>query len=61
MDKRDSPKLAPNDDEVGRDTRDQLDDASRAGLHRALIESERDVQAGRLVDAADVLRQLRQL
>jgi hypothetical protein len=42
-------------DEI-RDSPDQLDDASRADLHRALIESERDVQAGRLVDAADVLR-----
>jgi len=45
-------------DEI-RDMPDQLDDASRADLHGALIESERDVQAGRLVDAANVLRQLR--
>jgi hypothetical protein len=46
-------------DEI-RDSPDQLDDASRADLHCALIESERDVQAGRLVDAAEVLRELRQ-
>lgn len=38
---------------------DWLDDADRAALHQALHESESDVAAGRLVDAAEVLRDLR--
>ena len=59
MNTRDSAKPAWNDDNVGRDMPDQLDDASRTDLHRALIESESDAQAGRLVDAGDVLRELR--
>ena len=41
------------------DPGDWLDDADRAALHAALCESDADVAAGRLVDAADVLKALR--
>ncbi|MGE3345183.1 MAG: hypothetical protein AB7L71_17320 [Vicinamibacterales bacterium] len=41
------------------DPGDWLDDADRAFLHAALAQSEADVAAGRLVDAADVLKELR--
>ena len=41
------------------DPGDWLDDADRAALHVALAQSEADVKAGRLVDAADVLKGLR--
>lgn len=41
------------------DPGDWLDDADRAALHAALRESNADVAAGRLVDATDLLRQLR--
>jgi hypothetical protein len=41
------------------DPGDWLDDADRAALHQALGQSELDVAAGRLVDAADVLRELK--
>ena len=41
------------------DPGDWLDDAGRAALHAALAESNADVAAGRLVDAADILRELR--
>jgi hypothetical protein len=41
------------------DPGDWLDDADRAALHAALAQSQADVAAGRLVDAADVLRDLR--
>ena len=41
------------------DPGDWLDDTERAALHAALVESEGDVAAGRLVDAAEVLRGLR--
>ncbi len=41
------------------DPGDWLDDANRAALHEALAQSEADVKAGRLVDAADVLKGLR--
>jgi len=41
------------------DPGDWLDDADRAALHQALGQSELDVTAGRLVDAADVLRELK--
>jgi hypothetical protein len=40
------------------DPGDWLDDVDRARLHDALQESERDVEAGRLVSAEDVLREL---
>jgi hypothetical protein len=38
---------------------DDLDDEDRRRLHAALDESEDDVQAGRVRDAADVLADLR--
>lgn len=41
------------------DPGDWLDDADRAGLHQALGQSESDVASGRLVDAAEVLRELK--
>jgi len=41
------------------DPGDWLDEDSRAALHRALLASEEDVQAGRLIDADVVLRELR--
>lgn len=41
------------------DPGDWLDDADRAALHAALAHSQADVDAGRLVDAADILKRLR--
>lgn len=41
------------------DPGDWLDDADRAALHKALRESDADVDAGRLVDAAEILKDLR--
>ena len=41
------------------DPGDWLDDSDRAALHAALAQSEADVSAGRIVDAADVLKGLR--
>lgn len=41
------------------DPEDQLDDADREALYKLLEESEEDVKAGRLIDAADVLKGLR--
>ncbi len=41
------------------DPGDWLDAADRAALHKALAESQADVDAGRLFDAADVLNELR--
>ena len=41
------------------DPGDWLSDADRAALHEALIQSEADVKAGRLVDAETILRELR--
>lgn len=41
------------------DPGDWLDDADRAALHEALRESDADVAAGRLVDAAEVLKELK--
>jgi hypothetical protein len=41
------------------DPGDWLDEADRAALHDALRQSESDVEAGRLVTAEDVLRELR--
>ena len=43
------------------DPGDWLDDAHRALLHDALGQSDRDVEAGRLISAEDVLRELRSL
>jgi hypothetical protein len=41
------------------DPGDWLDDADRAALHQALRESDADVAADRLVDAEEILRELR--
>ena len=41
------------------DPGDWLDDADRAALHDALRQSDADLEAGRLVSAEDVLRELR--
>ena len=41
------------------DDDDGLDDAEREELHKALADSQEDIKAGRLVDAADVLKGLR--
>ena len=41
------------------DPGDWLDEADRAALHDALLQSEDDVKGGRLVSAEDVLRELR--
>ena len=42
------------------DPGDWLDEADRKALHRALAQSETDVAAGRLMDAAAVIRGLRE-
>lgn len=41
------------------DPGDWLDDEDRAALHAALAQSRADVEAGRLLDAAEVLEGLR--
>jgi hypothetical protein len=41
------------------DPGDWLADADRAALHEALRQSDADVAAGRLVDAQEILRELR--
>ena len=41
------------------DPGDWLNEADRAALHEALRESDADVATGNLVDAGDVLRELR--
>jgi len=41
------------------DPGDWLDDEDRAALREALVSSEADVAAGRLVDAEEVLKELR--
>ena len=41
------------------DPGDWLDDDDRSALHQALKDSQEDVEAGRLIDAAVVLRELR--
>ena len=40
------------------DPGDWLDDVDRAALHAALARSKADVAAGRLIDAADILKGL---
>ena len=58
----DEPTSLPEGTEVRLlplDPGDWLDDADRAALHEALAQSETDVKADRLLDAADVLRRLR--
>jgi hypothetical protein len=41
------------------DPGDWLDEGDRAALHQALRESDADVAAGRLVDAEEILKELR--
>jgi hypothetical protein len=41
------------------DPGDWLSDTDRAALHAALRESDADVAAGRLIDAADLLKELK--
>lgn len=41
------------------DPGDWLDDADRAALHQALRESDADIAAGRLVDADEILKEIR--
>jgi hypothetical protein len=58
----DEPTTLPDGTEVqllALDPGDWLDDGDRAALHEALGQSEEDVKAGRLVDAAEVLKGLR--
>jgi len=58
----DEPTTLPEGTEVELlplDPGDWLDDADRAALHAALAESEADIAAGRLIDAAYALRGLR--
>ena len=58
----DEPSTLPEGTEVRLlplDPGDWLDDADRAALHEALAQSEADVKAGRLVDAAEILKSLR--
>jgi hypothetical protein len=58
----DEPTNLPDGTEVELlplDPGDWLDDADRAALHKALRDSSADVAARRLVDAEDVLRELR--
>jgi hypothetical protein len=43
------------------DPGDWLDPEDRAELHRALLASQEDLETGRLVDAEEVLRELRTL
>ena len=58
----DEPTSLPDGTEVELlplDPGDWLDEADRAALHEALVQSQADVVAGRLVDAAEVLKRLR--
>lgn len=58
----DEPTELPEGTEVDLlplDPGDWLDPADRAALHDALLASQEDVEAGRLVDADEVLKALR--
>jgi len=60
----DEPTQLPEGTEVNLlplDPGDWLDPADRAALHHALVASQDDLEAGRLVDAEEVLRELRSL
>lgn len=60
----DEPTELPDGTEVQLlplDPGDWLDEADRAALHDALCQSQADVEAGRLVDAEEVLREIRSL
>ena len=55
----DEPTMLPEGTKVELlplDPGDWLDDADRAALHAALAQSDADVAAGRLIDAADLLK-----
>lgn len=58
----DEPTELPEGTEVALlplDPGDWLDSADRAALHAALLSSEDDLRAGRLVDAGELLKSLR--
>jgi hypothetical protein len=58
----DEPTELPDGTEVellALDPGDWLDDKDRAALHEALRQSSADVEAGRLLDAEEILRELR--
>ena len=58
----DEPTELPDGTEVELlplDPGDWLDEADRAALHEALCQSDADVAAGNLIDAAEVLKELR--
>ena len=58
----DEPTLLPEGTEVDLlplDPGAWLDPKDRAALHRALVASQEDIEAGRLVDAEEVLSELR--
>ena len=58
----DEPTTLPEGTQVALlplDPGDWLDDTDRAALHAALRASDADIDAGRLVDVAEVLRSLR--
>jgi hypothetical protein len=58
----DEPTQLPEGTEVALlplDPGDWLDPADRAALHQALAASQEDIEAGRLVDAEEVLKELR--
>jgi hypothetical protein len=60
----DEPTKLPEGTEVDLlplDPGDWLDSADRAALHQALLASQEDIEAGRLIDAEEVLRELRNL
>lgn len=59
----DEPTMLPEGTQVELlplDPGDWLDEVDRRALHAALAQSETDVAAGRLIDAAEVLRGLRE-
>jgi hypothetical protein len=58
----DEPTALPEGTEVDLlllDPGDWLDTEDRAALHRAIAASQKDLEGGRLVDAGEVLRDLR--
>ena len=58
----DEPTSLPEGTEVELlplDPGDWLDDADREALHAALVQSDADVAAGRLFDAAEVIKAIR--
>lgn len=60
----DEPTELPEGTEVDLlplDPGDWLEPDDRATLHRALAASQEDIEAGRLIDAEEVLRELREL